>query len=82
MDLEGIMLSEISQRNKTIQFHLCGESKKNSNINTTSYTENELVIARDGDREWTGGEMGQVKRYKLPAVSHGDMMHTQHGGCN
>ena len=55
---------------------------KNNNKNTTSYTENELVIARGGDRAWRGGETRKAKRNTLPAVSHGDMMCTQHGGCS
>ena len=52
MDLEGIMLNEISQRKtNTILFQLYIESekkKKNKYKKTDSDTENKLVVARAG----------------------------------
>ena len=51
MDLEGIMLSEISQRKtNTIQFHLCVEPKEQTkqNWNRFTDTENEQMVAGEG----------------------------------
>ena len=56
MDLEGIMLSEISQtKTNTVWFHLYVESKKqNKWTNITKHKQNKQVVAREEGR-W-GGE--------------------------
>ena len=62
MDLEGIILNEISQRN-TVQYHLYMEPKKVKLIETESRAP---VITRG----WGLGEIGEmlVKGYKLPVI--------------
>ena len=59
MDLESILLSEISQRkSSTVRFHLYVERKKQmnkQNRNRQIDTENNLVVARgEGDRKRVG----------------------------
>ena len=63
MDLEGIILSEISQtKTNTRLFHLYVESKKQKmnkqNRNRLIDTENKLVVSR-GERGWGMGEIGE-----------------------
>ena len=49
MDLEGIMLSEISQRRTNIVLpHMCVESEKSKLM----HTENTLVLPKVGCGEW------------------------------
>mgnify|MGYP002507381272 CR=1 FL=1 len=70
MDLEGIMLSEISQIEKknTVSFHLfvdCEITKQNRNC--LMYTEDKLIVAR-GEK---GGVMGEkVKRKEVQMFSY------------
>ena len=68
MDLEGIMLSEISQRKaNTVGFHLYVESKiqnKEKNIrkqNRLVDTENKQVVTR-GERSWGMKGVKEIKR--------------------
>ena len=53
MDLEGIMLSEISQtKTNTVLYHLYVETKKS----IFTEAENRLVVVRD----WEVGELGRI----------------------
>ena len=70
MDLEGIMLGEISQTEKrqilydlTYMWNL----KKPSKLIDTEIMENRLVAARGGVGEWVKWVKG-VKRYKLLVI--------------
>ena len=63
MDLEGIMLSEISQRKtNTLWYHLCMESKKTKQKNTLMDTENKQVVAREEEGEGSETGEGVIKR--------------------
>ena len=67
MNLEGIMLSKISQTEKktnTIELHLYVESKKTQITDTVS----RLVVAELV--KW----VKMVKRHKLPVIISGDVM--------
>ena len=68
VDLEGIMLSEISQPEKDKYCLILDvESKKQTNKPTQAHKENRVVVARDG--RWRVGKMGEeVKRYKSPVI--------------
>lgn len=81
MDLDGVMLSEISQREaNTLWFHLYVQSKQQMD------TDNGLVTAR-GKEGWGGGGGAKwvtgVKRYRLPvtkSVSHGYVQRGNYSG--
>ena len=68
MDLENIMLSEISGTS-TIWYHLYVESKKcnklvNVTRNTRRHTENKLVVS-SGERKRAGTRRGGIKRHRV-----------------
>ena len=68
MDLEGIMLNEISQTKKDkycMISLMCGILKKKTNNEFTD-SKNKLVVARG--EEWGVGKMNVVKSYKLPVI--------------
>lgn len=66
MDLEGITLREISQREtRTIRFHFYVASKKNKRTTKTHTQENNLVAATGEGAEGTGEIGKEIKKYKL-----------------
>ena len=72
MDLEGIVLNEISQteEDKYCMLSPVYESKKKKNPENQKIQAHRLVVARDGEG-WGGGWIKWMevdKRYKIPAV--------------
>ena len=69
MDLEGIVLSEVSQRKtNTVWSHLCVESKnKQANKNTLHQTHKKITLMINGG-EWEleeGGKKVLFSNYKI-----------------
>ena len=60
MDLEGIMLSEVSQRKEnTIWYHLYMESKKyNKPVNITKKNQTLIYMEQTSGYQWVGGNIG------------------------
>lgn len=74
MDLEGIMINEISQiKTNTLGFHLFVESENKTSeqitIERNRYInmENKLVVAKGGLGGWVK-LVKEIKRYKLPVI--------------